>query len=97
MNPGYEVESDPLDMYMGRCIKYWLDQYPPPASGRAKLLLSASSMPMAQQVNKPFLGLVALVLRRGLRGLSYLMAGPHELETMPSKMAMVFVTPMSLS
>jgi hypothetical protein len=97
MNPGYEVESDPLDMYMGRCINHWLDQHPPPASGRAQLLMSASSISMAQQVSRPFLGLVAFVLRRGLRGLSYLMTGPYELEPMPSKMAMVFVTPMSLS
>ena len=97
MNPRYEVESDPLDMYMGRCIKFWLDQYSPPASGRAQLLMAASSISTAQQVSKPFLGLVALVLRRGLRELSYLMTGPYELEPMPSKMAMVFVTPMSLS
>ena len=97
MNPGYEVESDPLDMYMGRCIKHWLDQYSPPSSGRAQLLLAASSISTTQQPSTPFLGLVALVLRRGVRALSYLMAGPHELEPMPSKMAMVFVTPMSLS
>lgn len=97
MNLGYEVESDPLDMYMGRCIKYWLDQYSPPASGRAQLLMAASSVSTTQQISTPFLGLVALVLRRGLRALSYLMAGPHELEPMPSKMAMVFITPMPLT
>jgi hypothetical protein len=35
--------TDPLDAFIGRCIKNWVDQYPLPQDGKEKLLSSAKN------------------------------------------------------
>ena len=97
MSPGNYVGSDPLDMYLGHCLKHWLDQCSPPASGRAQLMLTLSSTSLDQRSSISFLGLVAPVIRRGIRVLYYIMSEPPWLESSPSNLAMVFVSTLARS
>ena len=97
MRKGVGVGSDPLDMYLGHCLKQWLDQYSPPASGKAQLMLTVSSTSLDQKSRISVLGLAALVIRSGFRVLSYIMSEPPWLESSPSNLAMVFVSTMPIS
>ena len=97
MSPGKDMRSDPLDMYLGHCLKHWLDQYSPPASGKAQLMLTVSSTSLDQNSSISFLGLAALVIRRCFRVLSYILSEPPWLESSPSNLAMVFVSSMPIS
>ena len=96
MSPGKYVGSDPLDLYLGHCLNHWLDQYSPPASAKAQLMLTVSSTSLDQKSSVSFLGLAALVIRRGFRVLSYIMSEPQWLESRPSNLAMVFVSTMPI-
>jgi hypothetical protein len=49
MSPGKYVESDPVDMYLRHCLNHWLDQYSPPAGGKARLLRVASLKPTVRR------------------------------------------------
>jgi hypothetical protein len=91
-----EVGRDPFDIYLGGCLKDFVTQYPLPPSGKAELLEAASSYPLNTRSGGIY-GLVFLVLRRSLRALSYLLSGQPELDPLPSKMAMVFVSGVSFT
>ncbi|HEY47003.1 MAG: hypothetical protein AMJ88_15465 [Anaerolineae bacterium SM23_ 63] len=91
-----EVGRDPFDIYLGGCMKDFVMQHPLPPSGKTELLEAASTFPLNTRSGGLF-GLVFLVLRRSLRALSYLFSGQPELDPLPGKMAMVFVSGVSLT
>jgi hypothetical protein len=91
-----EVGRDPFDIYLGGCMKDFITQHPLPSSGKAELLEAASAFPLSTQSGGIY-GLVFLVLRRSLRALSYILSGQPELDLLPGKMAMVFVSPVSFT
>jgi hypothetical protein len=91
-----EVGRDPFDIYLGGCMKDFITQHPLPSSGKAELLEAASAFPLNTRRSGIY-GLVFLVLRRSLRALSYLLSGQPELDPLPGKMAMVFVSGVSFT
>lgn len=91
-----EVGRDPFDIYLGGCMKDFVAQHPLPPSGKAELLDAASTYPLNARSGGIY-GLAFLVLRRSLRALSYVLSGHPELEPLPGKMAMVFVSQASFT
>ena len=91
-----DVGRDPFDIYLGGCMKDFVTQYPLPPSGKAELLKVASKFP-TNTVSGNIYGLIFLVLRRSLRALSYLLSDQPELDPLPGKMAMVFVSGVSFT
>jgi hypothetical protein len=96
MNIHDEVGRDPFDIYLGGCLKDFVTQHPLPASGKAELFKAASTFPLNTRRTGIF-GLVFLVLRRSLGALSYILSGQPELDPLPGKMAIVFVSGVSLT
>jgi hypothetical protein len=91
-----EVSRDTFDIYLGGCLKDFVTQHPLPPSGKAELLEVASAYPLNKR-NSGIYGFIFLVLRRSLRALSYLLSDQPELDPLPGKMAMVFVSGVSLT
>lgn len=91
-----EVGRDPFDIYLGGCMKDFVTQHPLPPSGKAELLDIASKFPVDTRVGRTY-GWFFLVLRRSFRALSYILSGQPELDPMPGKMAMVFVSGVSFT
>lgn len=91
-----EVGRDHFEIYLGGCMKDFVAQHPLPPSGKAELLEAASAYPLKTRSDGVY-GLVFFVLRRSLRALSYLFSGQPELDPLPGKMAMVFVSGVSFN
>jgi hypothetical protein len=91
-----EVGRDPFDIYLGGYLKDFVAQHPLPPSGKAELLEAASVYPLNPRRGGLY-GLIFLVLRRSLRALSYLLSGQPELDPLPGRMAMVFVSGVSFT
>jgi hypothetical protein len=91
-----EVGRDPFDIYLGGYMKDFVTQHPLPPSGKAELLELASKFPV-DTLGGNIYGIAFLVLRRGLRALSYIFSGQPELDPMPGKMAIVFVNGVSFT
>jgi hypothetical protein len=91
-----EVGRDPFDIYLGGCLKEYVTQHPLPVSGKAELLEVASKFPI-NTVRGNVLGSIFLMLRQSLRVLSYIFSGQPELDPLPGKMAIVFVSGVSLT
>ena len=96
MSMDNEVGRDPFDIYLGGYMKDFVAQHPLPPSGKAELLELAAKFPTNTMRGNIF-GLVFLVLRQSLRVLSYILSGQPELEPLPGKMAIVFVSGVSLT
>ena len=90
------IGRDHFDIYIGGCLKDYVAQHPLPASGKAELLEAASAFSLNTRRGGIY-GFVFLLLRRSLQALSYLMSGQPELDPLPGKMAMVFVSPVSFN
>jgi hypothetical protein len=91
-----EVGRDPFDIYLGGYMKDFVSQHPLPPSGKAELVEAASVFTLNTRSSGVY-GKVFLVLRRSLRALSYLMSGQPELDPLPGKMAIVFVSGVSFT
>jgi hypothetical protein len=91
-----EVGRDPFDIYLGGYMKDFVAQHPLPPSGKAELLELTAKFP-TNTVRGNIFGLVFLVLRQSLRVLSYILSGQPELEPLPGRMAIVFVSGVSFT
>ncbi|HEY44911.1 MAG TPA: hypothetical protein G4O11_13105 [Anaerolineae bacterium] len=91
-----DVGRDHFDIYLGGCLKDFVAQHHLPPSGKAELLEAASTYSLDRRRGGIY-GLVFLLLRRSLQALSYLMSGQPELDPLPGKMAMVFVSQVSFT
>ena len=91
-----EFGRDTFDIYLGGCMKDLVSQHPLPLSGKAELMELASKFPV-DTLGGNIYGLAFLVLRRGLRALSYIFSGQPELDPLPGRMAMVFVSGVSFT
>ncbi len=70
MNSLKNPDHDPFDVYIGRCLKNWLDRQNPPADAKEKLLYVASLGSLEKTYFRhfwlPFLRYLALRITSGL-------------------------------